>query len=112
MGEEEVRKTAEDICTTLVLFLMMSGYQELGNKGGGGERGEFLVFTALIIDNGAITELSIARPSVCTAGWAGEGSALCPSSVEHNSNGVTIAGLHFYNILVPQLLHSHSIVFL
>ena len=72
MGEEEVRKTAEDICTTLVLFLMMSGYQELGNKGGGGERGEFLVFTALIIDNGAITELSIARPSVCTAGWAGE----------------------------------------
>ena len=52
---------------------MMSGYQELGNKGGGGERGEFLVFTALIIDNGAITELSIARPSVCTAGWAGEG---------------------------------------
>ena len=84
MGEEEeVRKTAEDICTTLVLFLMMSGYQELGNKGGGGERGEFLVFTALIIDNGAITELSIARPSVCTAGWAGEGSALCPSSVDH-----------------------------
>ena len=98
MGEEEeVRKTAEDICTTLVLFLMMSGYQELGNKGGGGERGEFLVFTALIIDNGAITELSIARPSVCTAGWAGEGSTLCPSSVEHSSNGVSIANTRAFS---------------